>query len=188
MDKEIRTFVAVDITPGKELLDQFRKFKSIFRDDNINWVPEDNFHLTLRFLGNTSRLQLEQLAERFAEVASGFESFEFAVKGAGYFKSKGSPRVLFLNISDSEKLSALADKIEEVVIATGFSKEGKTFRPHLTLGRIKHLNNRNRFCSVLDDLPEILYQQVEVSSFIFYQSILRPQGPAYKPIKIFPLK
>jgi len=188
MDKEIRTFVAVNITPGKELLDQFRKFKSIFRDDNINWVPEDNFHLTLRFLGNTSRFQVEQLAERFVEVASCFDSFEFAVKGAGYFKSKGSPRVLFLKIVDSEKLSALAGKIEEEVVAAGFTKEEKAFRPHLTLGRIKYLENRSRFFSVVDDLPEILYQQVKVSSFIFYQSILHPQGPVYKPIKIFKLK
>ncbi|MCK3686378.1 RNA 2',3'-cyclic phosphodiesterase [Maribellus sp. YY47] len=188
MDKEIRTFVAVRITPGKELLDQFRKFKSIFRDDSINWVAEDNFHLTLRFLGNTSGLQAEQLSERFEEVASSFTSFEFAVKGAGYFKSKGSPRVLFLKISDAEKLSALADKVEAAAVAASFSEEQKAFRPHLTLGRIKHLNNRNRFCSVVDDLPEVLYQQVKVSEFIYYQSILRPEGPIYKPIKIFRLK
>ncbi|RIJ46840.1 RNA 2',3'-cyclic phosphodiesterase [Maribellus luteus] len=188
MNKEIRTFVAVKIIPEKALMDQFQQFKSIFRGDGINWVQEDNFHLTLRFLGNTSRFQAEQLSERFAEVASGFTSFEFAVKGVGYFKSKGSPRVLFLKISDSEQLSALASEIETSVVAAGFQEEQKAFRPHLTLGRIKHLGNRNRFCSIVDDLPEALYQRVKVSEFIFYQSILRPEGPVYQPIETFQLK
>lgn len=188
MNKEIRTFVAVKIIPEKALMDQFRQFKSIFQGDGINWVPEDNFHLTLRFLGNTSRLQAEQLSERFAEVASGFTPFEFAVKGAGYFKSKGSPHVLFLKIDDSERLSALASKIENSVVAAGFQEELKAFRPHLTLGRIKQLGNRNRFCSIIDALPEALYQRVKVSEFIFSQSILRPEGPVYQPIKIFQLK
>ena len=186
--QEIRTFIAIKIVPDQKLLDQFREFKKLFETERINWVPEDNFHLTLRFIGNTTREQLYALVDRLEEVANDTAKFSFKIEGAGYFKSKGSPRVLFVKIADEATLSQLAAKVEELATSIGFLHELKPFRPHLTLGRIKYLENRNRFMSLLDELPTQEYQQVEVSEFILYQSILRQEAPVYKPIQIFKLQ
>lgn len=187
MKEHIRTFVAVKIEPEPQLLAQFRTFKRLFSDEQINWVPEDNFHLTLRFTGNTTREQLYQLVDQLEEVAIEQEKFSFTIAGAGYFKSKGNPRVLFLKINSEKPLAALADKVEKAAVNTGFHPELKPFRPHLTLGRIKKLNKRNRFISIVDELPEQEYQQVEVTEFILYQSILSADGPIYKVIQKFQL-
>ncbi len=186
--QEIRTFIAIKISPDQDLLDQFREFKKLFETERINWVPEDNFHLTLRFLGNTTREQLYSLVDRLEEVAKDITTLNFKIEGAGYFKSKGSPRVLFVKISENDALSQLAAKIEEQVTSVGFLPELKPFRPHLTLGRIKFLENRNRFMSIINDLLNKEYQQVEVVEFILYQSILRPEGPVYKAIQTFKLQ
>ncbi|WP_240928440.1 RNA 2',3'-cyclic phosphodiesterase [Maribellus sediminis] len=188
MRNEIRTFIAIKINPDQKLLDQFRTFKKLFNAERINWVAEDNFHLTLRFIGNTTREQLYGLVDRLEEVANDTSKFSFKIQGAGYFKSKGNPRVLFVRITEEEAMSQLAGKVEEIVTSIGFLPELKPFRPHLTLGRIKFLENRNRFMSVIDELPDKEYQQVEVSEFILYQSILRPEGPVYKPIQTFELQ
>ncbi len=188
MEKHIRTFVAVKIIPEQKLIDQFSSFKKLFRDERINWVPEDNFHLTLRFLGNTTREQLYALVDRLENVAAACSKFEFTIAGAGYFKSKGNPRVLFLKLIEEDALAMLAQKVEEAVTAVGFHPELKPFRPHLTLGRIKYLENRSRFTSIIDALPEKEYQQVEVSEFILYQSILSSDGPTYKAIQKFQLQ
>lgn len=188
MQSQIRTFVAIKIHPNEKLLQQIRAFKHVFDGERINWVAEDQFHLTLRFIGNTTRKQLYELVDRFENLVDVCKCFEVRIIGAGYFKSKGQPRVLFVKIADSEALHKLAASIESNVTAVGFQQELKAFRPHLTLGRIKHLKNKNRFISHLDDLEETEYQKVNVTSFILYQSILRAEGPIYKTIKKFELK
>ncbi|WP_340114485.1 RNA 2',3'-cyclic phosphodiesterase [Maribellus mangrovi] len=188
MQKEIRTFIALKIKPEQELVTQMRTFKKLFKDESINWVPEDNFHLTLRFIGNTTREQLYNLVDKLEDVTKEQAGFSFKIEGAGYFKSKGNPRVLFVKITEEEALKQLAKKVESAVTSIGFFPELKSFRPHLTLGRIKFLENRNRFMSIIDELPEKEYQQVEVSEFVLYQSILRPEGPVYKPIQTFQLQ
>ena len=188
MQNEIRTFIGIKIKPEQQLSDQFRAFRKIFNEERINWVPETNFHLTLRFLGNTTREQLYSLVDRLEEMANKTAKFNFKIEGAGYFKSKGNPRVLFVQITEEQALSQLAVKVEDVVRSIGFLPELKPFRPHLTLGRIKFLENRNRFMAIIDELPDKEYQQVEVSEFILFQSILRPEGPVYKPIQTFKLQ
>jgi len=82
----------------------------------------------------------------------------------------------------------LAKEIEEQVVTCGFDREEKTFRPHLTLGRIKSVENRNRFFSILDEMPTEEYQKVEVKELILFQSILKQTGPEYRSIKTFLLK
>lgn len=188
MKEHIRTFIAIKIDPEKLLLEQFRTFKKLFKEERINWVPEDNFHLTLRFIGNTTREQLYELVDRLEVVAAHQEKFNFTIAGAGYFKSKGNPRVLFVKINAEQPLTALSEKVEQAVVATGFYPELKPFRPHLTLGRIKNLDNRLRFTTMIDDLPAKEYQHVKVSEFILYQSILSSEGPIYKVIQKFELK
>ena len=188
MREHIRTFIAIKIAPNKEILKLLQHFKNLLSNDRINWVDSNNFHLTLRFIGNTTRQQLYDLVDRLEYLFSDKSKFEIKLKGSGYFKSKNQPRVLFIKLNESEDLLKLVPEIEEQVVACGFNGEQKTFRPHLTLGRIKSVENRNRFFSILDEMPTIEYQKVEVKEIILFQSILKQTGPEYRPIKTFPLK
>ena len=185
MKDVIRTFVALKIQPEQKLIDQLNEFKRLFRNERINWVPENNFHLTLRFIGDTTREQLCKLVDGLNALTPQFSSFEIKVEGTGYFSAKGKPRVLFLKVVYPEELQRLVSGVEQLVIETGFHPELKQFRPHLTLGRIKHLENSNRFFNVLDSLPQHEYQHQMVSEIILYQSTLRPEGPVYKSIQKF---
>lgn len=185
---EIRAFIALKINPEQKLLDQFREFKRLFKGARIKWVPEENFHLTLRFIGNTTREQFYALIDRLEELALQINPFEIKIEGAGYFSSKGMPRVLFMKIRYPETLNKLVADVEQAVVETGFHQELKPFRPHLTLGRIKHLDKHIRLTDILDNIPNIEYQRQFVDEFILYQSILRSEGPVYKPIKTFKLK
>nr|WP_321354996.1 RNA 2',3'-cyclic phosphodiesterase [uncultured Draconibacterium sp.] len=188
MRKHIRTFIAIKIAPNSEVLKLLQYFKSLFPNDRINWVDTNNLHLTLRFIGNTTREQLYDLVEQLEDLFSAKTKFEITLKGIGYFKNKNQPRVLFIKLNESEDLLKLVPEIEEQVVACGFDGEQKVFRPHFTLGRIKSVENRNRFFSIVDEMATHEYQKIEVRDIILFQSILKQTGPEYRPIKTFPLK
>jgi len=187
MRDHIRTFIAIKITPNAEVQKLLQHFKNRFSNDRINWVDPNNFHLTLRFIGNTTREQLYELVDRLEDLFSEQSKFEITLEGAGYFKSKNQPRVLFIKLNESEELLQLVSEIEKQVVDCGFDGEQKTFRPHLTLGRIKSVENSSRFFSVLDEMPTKKYQKIEVKELILFQSILKQTGPKYRLIKTFPL-
>jgi len=188
MQTHIRTFIAIKIKPDQELLNRLEYFKKVFANERISWVGEDNFHLTLRFVGNTNRDQLYELVDSLKMVAKETNYFHLSIEGCGYFKSKGQPRILYLRIADSDTLHELAANIEKKVAKVGFHNELKPFRPHLTIGIIRHLENITRFYSILDEWKEVDYQKRAVSEFVLYQSILQNEGPIYKVIKTFKLK
>lgn len=188
MKDTIRTFIAIKISSEEKLKGQLQSLKTLFKDERINWVDPDNFHLTLRFLGETSREQLNLLHPKLQQLSSQFKQFNFDISGLDTFGNKGNPRVLFVNIQFPEELEKLVKDIENAVVSVGFHSELKPFRPHLTLGRIKHLSNRSLFIKEVNQIPNSNYQSVQVSEIILYQSILRPSGPEYKPIHKYSLQ
>lgn len=188
MRTHIRTFIAIKIQPNKTVFELLQYLKVQFPNDRINWVDAANFHLTLRFIGDTTREQLYELVDRLQNVCSAQNRFNLSLKGTGYFKSKNQPRVLFIKIEAVEELHLLVQEIEEAVVTCGFEPEQKTFKPHLTLGRIKHVENRNRFFSIMHEMPTVDYQDIEVEELILFQSILKTTGPEYRIIKTFALQ
>lgn len=183
-----RTFIAVHIQPEKKLSELFDELRNKLADEQIRWVDANNLHLTLRFLGDTTIEQIEKVKQILKEIAEDFSSFEFELKGLGYFQNHGRPRVLFVNIENDSAMKHLSAKIEERIPEAGFECESRPFKAHLTLGRIKNIRNKPAFYSVVKKVETGLIQKVKVSEFIYYESILKPAGPVYKPIEILKLE
>ena len=187
MEQNIRTFIAIKILPGKRYNNIYSALQEHLKHDIIRWVPENNLHITLRFLGETSASQTENICEELENIANQFSPFQFILKGFGFFKRKGKPQVLYAKTEDSPTLHLLADEIEKSMLNLGFTAKIKDFKPHLTLGKIKNLDQKNHFFSVINKSEETRLQKVTVSEIIFYQSILQADGPIYKTIKTFKL-
>jgi 2'-5' RNA ligase len=187
MKDTIRTFIAIKITPEKKLSDLISDFKKSLKGEEIRWVDSNNLHLTLRFLGETDKKQVTEITNLLESVSKQFQPFQFELKGVAVFKNKIQPRVLFISIENDLILKQLADEIQKKINSPGFKVEQSTFNPHLTLGRIKYIQNKDAFYSLVNKFREVKIQQVTVSEIIFYQSILSSEGPTYKPIKIVKL-
>jgi len=183
----MRTFIAIKIKPEKQLLEVYSALRKSLKNEAISWVNADNLHLTLRFLGETSVQQVEEIIRLLEEVAQRFQPFQFNLKEAGFFKSKNKPRVLFLSVENDLLLKQLAAEIGERVVAFGFSREERPFNPHLTIGRIKYLQNIDAFYSLIKKFSEVKIQQATVSEIIFYKSLLSSEGTTYRPVKIINL-
>ena len=104
----------------------------------IIWGKSENFHLTLKFLGDTPESKIPELQQVVTKAVKGIEPFAINLRGFGVFPDKRAPRTLWIGIEgDLEVLLDLTKKIETEVNQLGFPPEGKPFRPHLTLARIK---------------------------------------------------
>jgi 2'-5' RNA ligase len=180
-----RIFIAVKIEAGDTLLKMISSLKSRLSSENIKWVSIDNIHITLAFLGDTEDEQIRNISKMLRTRCEGFGKFEIIIKGSGVFKSLNDPRVIWTGIQPSEKFNQLNGLIKKGLTEIGIRIEEHQFQPHLTLGRIKHLNQGNALKEVIEKFRETEIQNVPVNEVILYESILLVSGPVYKPIGKF---
>ncbi|HPE77007.1 MAG TPA: RNA 2',3'-cyclic phosphodiesterase [Draconibacterium sp.] len=184
MKETIRTFIAIKIKAEKKLLDLIGDFKKSFAGEEIRWVNIDNLHITLRFLGETSQIRAVEIVKMLELISTKFQPFQFKLKGVSVFKRSSRPQVLLVQIENDPVLKQLALEIDEMIKPLGFRPVESIFKPHLTLARIKYIQNKGEFNSFVNRFGSSEIQTVTVSEIIFYQSILGTDGPTYKAIKI----
>lgn len=173
----MRLFIAIEIPEDikDELADLVERYKH--KISNVKWVERENFHITLRFLGEVEENKVGLIESIIDEVAGKFSSFEIELKGMGKF-----PHVIWVGIDrGKDTLSNIAYSIEGALLRGGFEPADKPFSPHITLGRIKkEIKNLQ-----LEAFGPISFQ---ADSITLMQSRLFPSGPVYTPIKTSSLK
>lgn len=182
-----RIFIAVKIDPGENLLNMISSLKAGFKDEKIKWTETENFHLTIAFLGNTEESRIKAINNMLLTTCEGFGEFEIVIKGAGVFKKISDPRIIWTGIETSDKLNKLYDCINSGLKGTGISLEERTFRPHLTLGRIKSIRDHDNLRSLVARYLNAEMQSQPVNEVILYESILFQTGPVYNPLGKYPL-
>src|SRR5271165_2347575 len=98
------------------------------------WVPTDNFHLTLRFIGEAGRLQAEEIDLALASLRG--RSFSFSLSGLGWFEKNGRVNTLYAGVERNEDLARLQSKVETALHRCGLPPEKRRFTPHVTLARM----------------------------------------------------
>lgn len=180
----LRTFIAVKVHPEFQLVNTLSELKKEMSSEPVKWVELNNFHLTLKFLGDTSREQADDVTRELDEICRQFPSFSCQLQGLGYFKSEGTPRVLFANIEGAEMLDKISSELGVRLLESGFKPDTSRLSPHLTLARIKFLRNKKVFYEAVEKYRNISFQSLAVRELIFYQSVLNPSGPVYKPLAV----
>ncbi len=182
-----RIFIAIDINNNKALTGLVDSYKLILKDEKIRWVDPYNMHLTLAFIGDSDGGQVEEAGNIMSLTAGRFKPFEIVFNGTGVFRNIKQPRVLWLALKVPDVLyniqSLLSDKLEEA----GLYNKEKAFKPHITLGRMRHIENRELLSDILKQTENYYLPPQSVNELILYESILKPGGPEYNPIKKIPL-
>lgn len=178
-----RTFIAVKIPVSKQTAEEIQNIKSELQDEKIKWVEIFNMHITLFFVGDIDEEMIQKISFNLYDLLNSKESFILKGKGVGVFKNLNNPRVLWMGIEESEYLQHLKLAIDRMMKKLGFEIEIRKFKPHLTLGRIKYVNDKRKLKNVLDCYKEFYFQDFEINKVIFYESKLTPGGPVYKVIK-----
>jgi 2'-5' RNA ligase len=179
----MRVFVAIN--PSAEMRARLAEASRRLREGGypVRWVPPDNVHVTLKFLGEIADGRVEEVCSAADAAVGEAAAFELAVGGFGAFPTLRRPRVLWTGIGRSEKLEMLHARAEDGLAELGYPREDRAFRPHLTIGRAQKHARPNEF-NGLDELVEKLeYDDVfQVRSVDVMRSRLMPSGALYDVI------
>lgn len=183
-----RLFIAVPVQPSPALISLTTYLKNVLKDEKINWVDLQNMHFTLQFLGDTPENLIPAIARETGKVSETFRQASGKLKGLGYFSKNRIPSVLYTHLENMPELNQMATGIRKALEVAGITADSKEFRAHLTLGRIRLLNDRRHFIQTVEHLKDLMIQEVSASEIILYESQLRSAGPVYRKLASFSLK
>ncbi|MGQ9801579.1 MAG: RNA 2',3'-cyclic phosphodiesterase [Candidatus Saccharicenans sp.] len=185
----MRIFIAIDLTTGikTELARAVRLLKPVAA--GIKWVEPENYHLTLKFLGEVSESQVEVIKAVLEDVVSRHCSFQLTVKSTGSFPpGQSRMRVIWVGLEAEPELLALQSDLEDCLGQSGFEREERPFSPHLTIGRAREPQRQDRLKAELEKLGSKEFGAMKVNEISLFESRLRPEGPEYKIISRHQLK
>jgi RNA 2',3'-cyclic 3'-phosphodiesterase len=195
----MRLFVGIDIE--ERIRQQIWEFVEKLREfaPDARWVKPETFHVTLKFLGETSG----DVAERIKSVLGGIKhpAFDIVFRESGFFPNARNARVFWVGVHADERLPALAAKVDEAVSALGFERERQGYRPHLTLARAGSRASGNphqqahgaapqmrRLQQRLEPGPQPDFGTMTAHEFFLYESKLLRGGAQYSKIARFALE
>ena len=148
------------------------------------WVPPDNHHITLRFIGEVDTDTAADLDVALSYVEA--PSFALSLRGVGHFESRGLVRALWAGVERCDELDHLQARVETVCQRAGLAPEGRKFHPHVTLARCRDTRTA-RIAGFLGDHAGFYAPAFPVGSFALYSSTLGRAGAVYTREVDYPL-
>ncbi len=171
----MRTFIAIEL--DKEAKDLVYRAQQKIKEKvrGIKWVEYENFHITLKFLGEVGENKLEEVKTAIEKVSAKTEKFVVTGDGLGAFPSPHRARILFFGIKEGkEHIFTLFEKLEQELAKLGFQRETRPYHPHITIGR-----GKRRFFDVSEFLSlEAPFKQ-SVKNITLLKSTLTSEGAIY---------
>ncbi len=183
----IRAFIAVDIP--EEVRRELEELKSRLEphEKNVKWVPAKNIHITLKFLGNIPEDRIPDIEEVIHRLLLNRRSIRLRAKSAGAFPSLKRIRVIWAGIDgDISELRSLQHNLEVELEKIGFPKDERSFKPHLTLGRLKSPSGSPSLAKAIAGLYSFSGSEFTVDHITLYKSILKPSGAVYEVLAKVP--
>lgn len=184
----MRAFVAIPLPDDiKQYARMMRNKLGIARPD-IKWVEYQNYHLTVKFLGEVNSKDLTELKRNLRLAADSVPVLNLSAGGIGFFPNQTRPRVIWMGIKgEIDKAEFLCDRVDTYLSAMDFAPE-KDHRLHLTLGRIRSDKNIKEMMTILEKNPDKnKLRSFRVEEFHLMQSVLDASGPQYHVLDTYTL-
>jgi 2'-5' RNA ligase len=143
------------------------------------WVRVDGLHITLRFLGATPDVRIQELRGAVAAAARDVAPFRVELHGGGAFPTPQRPRVLWIGIdTGATHLAQLARKLDDELERLGWTPDDRPFNPHLTLARTDGVPGADDKARRLIDLARDVRLDWQADSLVLYKSNMG-HGPTH---------
>ncbi|MDZ7626958.1 MAG: RNA 2',3'-cyclic phosphodiesterase [Parvularculaceae bacterium] len=147
------------------------------------WLPEENFHLTLAFIGETDRHGLQEAASALGGIAA--PAFDLKLSACGYFGDR-KPRALWAGAAPAPALSHLQSKVDIALRRCGFLDDKRKFTPHVTLAYLHGVpkDEAELFCA---DHALFAAGPFRVDAFHLFESHLGTEAAHYEIVASYSL-
>ena len=185
MQQTIRTFIAFELPPAViSLLDKVQQDLERLKI-RARWVRPANIHLTLKFLGDINPDHIDKIGLAMAGAAGDFSPVTLSVRGVGVFPGIKRPRVIWVGLGgDIRSLCAFQSRLEEKLAGAEFPKDKRSFKAHLTLGRIKQAANPASIRQMITNYAGLCSEEFTFNQVILFKSDLKPSGAVYSKLKL----
>ncbi|NVM53124.1 MAG: RNA 2',3'-cyclic phosphodiesterase [Candidatus Helarchaeota archaeon] len=178
----MRCFLCIEIKKPV-IITKILQFQDEFKpiDARIKFVEAENLHFTLKFLGNIEPTIIDEIYSTMKKVP--FSAFPINFETVGSFPAS-RPRVIWIGISEGrDELSSITTYLNQNLKNLGFKPEKRKFSPHITIGRVKYVNDKKSLMSLLQKWQNQSFGKMNVTSFQLKKSVLTPKGPIYTILK-----
>lgn len=151
-------------------------------DARVSWVPEDNLHLSLAFLGKVPENILETLTTGLAQLAAKHSTFTLTLSSIGTFGRPRKPRVIWAGCEPSDSLMQLQSEVAAYARTQGIDVDGREFRPHITLGRVRAAEGLPELLDIIDQHAETAFGAFDVEGIVLFQSVLESSQAVHAPL------
>jgi 2'-5' RNA ligase len=152
------------------------------------WVPTANLHVTLKFLGWANPEAVEAIRDAVAHGTKSRKGFEIGARGVGAFPESGTPRVMWVGITDpSGALVKLANDVDRWMEKLGFAKETRAYHPHVTTARVKEVHQKGFVDELHAPYKTTDFGTSLVREVILYESSVTSKGSEYLGLARIPL-
>ena len=147
------------------------------------WQRDDQFHLTLRFIGELDRHAAEDAALALASVRH--PPIEIALSGTGQFDSRGRPHTVWAGVTPQDALAGLHRKVDQALVRAGQPPEGRAYLPHITLARMHAQSGAaDKF---LAEHAGLASPPFTLTHFHLYESHLGREAASYEAVERYAL-
>jgi len=177
----VRVFVSVRI-PVRIQRDLARLTRKLAESGiPVRWIPQENMHLTLRFLGNVPDAKRRSIVEALSQAANDTTPFEVPFGPVGAFPSPRRPHVIWIAVESAPRLRLLRGSVERHLALAGFATEVGPFHPHVSLGRALSDSSPGEFRDFVPACRKLgLDSVLRVSAIDLVRSRLQTTGPEYE--------
>jgi len=135
--------------------------------------------MTLKFLGETSPQKMVLVKNAMADAFAGESKSVFTLESLGVFGSSYAPKVLWTHVKPEETCCVWFQKLKSSLLSQGFAYDRQNFVPHLTLARIRSIDDKKRLRDIVSQYESFTFSEFCVSEIILFESVLLPAGAEY---------
>jgi 2'-5' RNA ligase len=177
----IRLFVGLDLPPP------LRARVALLAGGipGARWLPAENYHITLRFIGEVPGHLAEEIDHALAALRS--RAFALSLGGIGTFNRAGRATTLWVGVERTPPLEHLQSKIETACQRVGLEPERRRFNPHLTLARLDSAAAEARLAGYVQAHNLFRSEPVVMEHFTLFSSQLGKEASVYTAEVDYPL-
>lgn len=151
------------------------------RDMAVKWVPLENLHVTLAFIGERPSEDIPVIEEIMKSISAKIPAFDLKVEDMGAFSSEQDARVLWLGVQNKKILNQLRDELIEGLDQGDllFREEVRPYVPHLTIGRLK---NPRSVKDMISPFKRKSFGKIHINEIVLYESKIQGVFPVYTPV------